>query len=112
MHWSLQFTYLPSLHNNIAVLLASTGKGETDCEVTTKLYLMCPDTMKKDVDIILVNDDNVMLCMDLWKRSCLFDFDRAFQIKFKDGTSCALGMLSIVYWYNCMQNSLQLQREK
>ena len=94
MHQSLQFLLvsLPS----IMALLASTGTEETDCEVMTQLYLMCPDTVKKDAKIILVNDDNVMLCMDLWKRSCIFDFDRAFQIKFKDGTSCALGTLLIV----------------
>ena len=53
---------------------------------------MCPDTVKKDVDIILVNDDNVILCLDLWKKSSIFDFDRAFQIILRDGTSCALGM--------------------
>ena len=58
---------------------------ETDCDVKTHLYLMCPDTVKKDVDIILVNDDNVALCLDLWEKSSVFEFDNAFQIMMKHG---------------------------
>ena len=67
--------------------------GETECEVMTQVYLMCPDTVKKDVEIILVNDENVVLCLDRWKKSSIFDFDYASQIMLKDGTLCALGML-------------------
>ena len=62
----------------------------------TQLYLMCPDTVKKAVDIISVNDDNVILCLDLWKKSSVFDFDHAFQFALRDGAMpCALGMFII-----------------
>jgi hypothetical protein len=74
-----------------AFLPASMAEGETECEVMTQLYLMCPDTVKKDVKIILVNNENVVLCLDLWKKSSIFDFDYASQIMLKDGTLCALG---------------------
>ena len=88
----LQFTYFSSFHI-LALLPASMAGGETECEVMTQLYLMCPDTAKEDVKIILVNDEHVVLCFDLWKKSSIFDFDCAFQIMQKGGTPCALGML-------------------
>ena len=83
-------------------------EGETDCEVMTRLYLMCPDTVKRNVDIILVNDDNVILCLDLWKKSSIFDFDRAFQIILRDGTSCALGILFVDEYFIDFLVSLHL----
>ena len=55
---------------------------ETDCDVKTHLYLMCPDTLK---DIILVNHDNVTLCLNLWEKSSVFEFHNAFQNMMKQG---------------------------
>ena len=79
---------------SICILLLEV-EGETECKVLTQLYLMCPDTDKKDVNIILVNDDNLILCLDLWKKSIVFDFNRAFQIMHKHGRSQALGILQL-----------------
>ena len=79
-------------YKSAGIHLVLAEEGETDCEVMTQLYLMCPDTVKRNVDIILVNDDNVILCLDLWKKSSIFEFDPAFQIILRDGTSSALGI--------------------
>ena len=58
---------------------------EKTCEVRAELYLMCPDTRTKEVDITLVNDDNVVACLDVWKNSSTFNFDRAFKAMLKEG---------------------------
>ena len=74
------------MHYFPAKLSDLTGaEEEIDCEVMTQLYLMCPDMLKKDVDIILVNEENVALCLDLWEKSFVFKFGHAFQVMIKDG---------------------------
>ena len=50
---------------------------DVDCEVTTKL--MCPDTAKKDTRIIPVEEENLVICIDLWKSSALFVFGDVFR---------------------------------
>ena len=51
-----------------------------------ELYLMCPDArMEEEVNITLVNEDNVVECLDVWKSSSTFHFDRAFQDMIKKG---------------------------
>ena len=49
------------------------SSGDIDCVVMTELYLMCPDTAKKETDIILVQEDNAMSCLDLWQKSVVFE---------------------------------------
>lgn len=56
------------------------------CEVMAELYLMCPDTAKKEIDIFLVKEENVVRCFDLWKKSVVFEC-RAFQIRIREGNS-------------------------
>ena len=46
---------------------------------------MCPDARMKEVDITLVNDDNAVECLDIWKNSSTFEFDHAFQVMLRDG---------------------------
>ena len=59
---------------------------EKTCETRAELYLMCPDGRTKgEVDITLVNDDNVVECLEVWKSSATFHFDFAFQAMLKEG---------------------------
>ena len=46
---------------------------------------MCPDIAKKDADVILVQEDNVVLCLDLWQKSAIFEFGHVFQVRIKEG---------------------------
>ena len=41
---------------------------------------MCPDTAKKETDIRLVREDNVMSCLDLWQKSVVFEC-HAFRVR-------------------------------
>ena len=62
------------------MLSCSAVEGQdVDCEVTTQLYLVCPDTAKKDARIIPVKEDNLVMCIDLWKSSALFEFGDVFR---------------------------------
>ena len=62
------------------MLSGSAVEGQDgDCEVTTQLYLVCPDTAKKDARIISVEEENLVMCVDLWKSSALFEFGDVFR---------------------------------
>ena len=62
------------------MLSGSAVKGDdVDCEVVTQLYLVCPDTTKKDARIIPVEEENLVMCIDLWKTSSLFEFGDVFR---------------------------------
>ena len=62
------------------MLSGSAVEGQdVDCEVTTQLYLVCPDTAKKDTRIIPVDEENLVMCVDLWKSSALFEFGDVFR---------------------------------
>ena len=54
--------------------------GDIDCVVMTELYLMCPDTAKKETDTILVQEDNVTSCFDMWQKSVVFEC-HAFRVR-------------------------------
>ena len=62
-----------SLKNKMHFSAKLAATGDIDCEVMTELYLMCPDTAKKETDIVLVQEDNVMLCFDMWQKSVVFE---------------------------------------
>ena len=65
---------------HIAMLPGSAVEGQdVDCEVTTQLYLVCPDAAKKDACIIPVEEENFVMCIDLWKASALFEFGDVFK---------------------------------
>lgn len=50
------------------------------CKVNTELYLVCPDSSKKENhEIIAVNTDNQEACMEIWAKSDLFEFGALFQ---------------------------------
>ena len=76
-----------------AKLKDCSGLEDVHCEVMTQLYLICPETTKKDVDIFLVKENSVLLCFDLWQKSSIFDFDHDFRMKIKDSISVASGTL-------------------
>ena len=59
------------------------GTNVNTLEVMTELYLMCPDTVKKETDIFLVKK-NLVLCFDLWEKSVVFEYD-AFQVRVREG---------------------------
>lgn len=71
-----------------AELPASTE--DVDCKVMTKVGLICPNTAKKDADIILVTEDNMVLCWDIWKESIVFEFHKVFQYMREGQTSHSL----------------------
>ena len=68
------------VESNTAMLSGSAVEGQDiDCEVTTQLYLVCPNMAKKDTRIIPVEEDNLVMCVDLWKSSALFEFGDVFR---------------------------------
>ena len=68
-----------------------------NCEIMTQLYLMCPDPVKKEADIILVNKDNVVMCLDLWKKSSIFDYGHVLRVMINDGIKATPRASSEVY---------------
>ncbi len=48
--------------------------------VQADLFLVSPDTEKKDARIVNVTLDNCAACMALWKESELFDFGAVFEV--------------------------------
>ena len=72
--------FIVAFFSHVAMLSGSAVEGQdVDCEVTTQLYLVCPDTSKKDARIIPVKEDNLVMCVDLWKSSALFEFGDVFR---------------------------------
>ena len=71
-----------SLKNKLHFSAKFTATGDIDCVVMTELYLMCPDTMnsKKETDIVLVQEDNVTSCFDMWQQSVVFEC-HAFRVR-------------------------------
>ena len=62
------------------MLSGSAVEGQdVDCEVTTQLYLVCPDTAKSDARIIPVKEENLVMCIDLWKTSAVFEYCVVFR---------------------------------
>ncbi len=48
--------------------------------VQTELFLISPDTLKKDAQVVNVTLENCSTCMILWKESELFDFGSLFRV--------------------------------
>ena len=73
---------LPCLtpHNPLSKHVVRGTSDEMSCKVNTELYLVCPDSSKKDNHkIIAVNTDNQGACMEIWAKSDLFEFGALFQ---------------------------------
>ena len=69
------------------MLSGSAVEGQdVDCEMTTQLYLVCPDTAKKNTRIIPVEEKKLVMCVDLWKSSALFEFCDVFRAMKMDST--------------------------
>lgn len=53
---------------------------EITCKVNAELYLVCPDSSKRDNHkIIAVNTDNQESCMEIWVKSELLEFGALFK---------------------------------
>ena len=75
-------------------------KEVVDCAVNAQVFFVCPETENKHADIVLVSVDNVGMCLDLWKKSAVFDFDNVFRVMMKEGikvTPRSASMLMYMY---------------
>lgn len=75
MYFSPSLPHLPLLSNPICGAL-----DEISCKVSTDLYLVCPDSNKKeDHKVIAVNADNQETCIEMWTKSNILEFETLFQ---------------------------------
>ena len=73
---------LPCLtfHNPLSKHIVHGIPDEISCKVNTELYLVCPDSSKKENHkIMAVNTDNQEVCMEIWAKSDLFECGALFQ---------------------------------
>ena len=57
---------------------SATPLPSLDVNVHTELYMVTPNAANSSVHLVAITDDNLLVCLDLWRDSAVFNFGAAF----------------------------------
>ena len=58
--------------------LATSPPTPLSVDVHTELYMVTPNAANSSIHLVPVASDNLLVCLDLWRESAVFDFGAAF----------------------------------